>query len=474
MRKHLILGLLILLLSAVGGCTLATTTNPTTATSGVTTTTTASTTSTGTSTTTPTTRSTSVGTTEIETFTLATVRADFDQFVAFMSRNPKVFTDEKELADVLATQRASLRAGMTKLEFYRVLAASVAAYRCGHSVVQVPNPAYGDIFENEHTYPVEARLFAGKLMVVSVDGTSAMEVGDEIVSIDGATVAAITQSMMPFLPADGVGVSLNTSVLAESFFQYYLLFLADDDTLSIDYRDADTASIETETIIRDTINTSFWQPGPSVVTSFFEGYAVLKVQSFQPVMNETIESINAAVDAFFTRVEAEAIGHVILDLRGNGGGDPRPASHLFSHLAAVAQPYFRADAPGYYPGLKSLVPLSTPHYDGELYTLIDGYCFSTCGHFAALLKYQEIGTFIGTETGGSFVCSDGSVESTLSRTHIRFRSSTMVWGVAVEGFTLGRGIEPDIPLEITFEDDVAGIDTVMAAAVALIEAALHA
>ncbi|HAQ56518.1 MAG TPA: hypothetical protein DCR44_03855 [Acholeplasmatales bacterium] len=472
MKKHLILLCMFALISAVVGCDAVTTTG-TVATTVPTTISTTSATSTSVSTTIPSTLPTSTGTMAVQTYSLVHVRSDFDQFVDTMVRNPKVFTDWEELADVITAQRALLHAGMTALEFYRVLAVAVAAYRCGHSVVRVPDTAYADIFDSAFTYPVDARLFAGKLMVVSVTGDSAMEVGDEIISIDGVAVAAITQSMMPFLPADGVGTSLRTSVLAESYFQYYLLFLADDDTLAIEYIDAQTASIDEEAMVRDTVNTSFWEPFPAVVTTFFEGYAVLKVQAFQPITNESIESINAAVDAFFTRVKTEGIGHVILDLRGNGGGDPRPASHLFSHLAAVAQPYFRADAPGYYPGLKSDVPLSTPHYDGEVYTLIDGRCFSTCGHFAALLQYQEIGTFIGTETGGSFVCSDGSVEYTLSRTHIEFRTSTMVWGVAVEGFTLGRGIEPDIPLEITFEDYVAGIDTVMAAAVALIEADLH-
>ena len=465
MKKHLILALSIILMTAAAGCAAATT--DLTATDVVTTATSAFTT-------TSTVTATSPGTTAVPTYTLSQVRDDFDQLVSELSRNPKLFTDDLEFSRVMSEERALLHGGMTKLELYRTFSRVISALRCGHSGMVLPTNVFEDIYLAGYEYPVDALLFEGKLRVVAVNRDLSIEVGDEIVAIDGVSVQDTTAEMMRYLSADGEGTAMKTRILAESYFTNYLLYLADDDVLEIEYVDADTGIAMTLALERDLpIVDRNELPRPSVESEFHEGYAVLTVRSFYPNASETVASICAQFDAFFARVDDEGIRHVVIDLRGNGGGDPVPSSRLFSYLAAVSQPYFRADAPNYYPGLKSDVPLLEPHYDGAVYTLIDGLCFSTTGHFAALLKFQDIGTFIGTETGGSFVCTDNSANFTLSRTGMRFRMSRTVWGVAVEGFTLGRGIAPDIPLEITFDDYMADVDTVMAAAVALIEAALH-
>jgi C-terminal processing protease CtpA/Prc len=135
----------------------------------------------------------------------------------------------------------------------------------------------------------------------------------------------------------------------------------------------------------------------------------------------------------------------------------------------TSQPYFNQATSNYYVGLKSNIPLSEPHFDGRLYTLIDGYCFSSCGHLAALIKYQNIGMMIGEETNGSYVCTDSSASYTLTNSRLSFRTSTAAWGVAVEGFELGRGVSPNIEISISFEDYLNGLDTALLYTIDLIE-----
>ena len=138
-------------------------------------------------------------------------------------------------------------------------------------------------------------------------------------------------------------------------------------------------------------------------------------------------------------------------------------------MAKKEQPYFDESASSYYTGLKSNIPLAENHFDGHVYTLINGGSFSSTGHLIALLKYQDIGVFIGEESGASFACTDGTRSHTLSNTKIQLGISTMIWTVETEGLTPGRGIMPDYPVEMTMEDYLAGADPVMDYTLSLIE-----
>src|SRR5690606_38763211 len=132
---------------------------------------------------------------------------------------------------------------------------------------------------------------------------------------------------------------------------------------------------------------------------------------------------NAFVDAFFNEVAARQIPNVILDVRGNGGGDPYCGAYLFRKLIDRALPYFTSDT-AFYPDLKPALAPASNAFHGALYVLVDGGCFSTTGHFVSLLRYHGIGRFIGEETGGSFACTSNLLSTTLGRTHLRLSYAT--------------------------------------------------
>ncbi|MFA7725475.1 MAG: S41 family peptidase [Candidatus Izemoplasmatales bacterium] len=408
----------------------------------------------------------------ISTFTLSQLQHDYDQLVGYFSRNPKLFTNTEELDATIITQRELLFEGMTALQLYRVIAVVVASIRCGHTMVQAPYDQVEDFFYSDYTYPVEVRLFDTHLRVTKVVGITSMETGDEIVSIDGTLVTELTQNMERFLSADGQGTTRKNIALCNSYLSYYLLFIADDDTLDIEYFDVTQKETVSETINRSTLLPFSFESNPPYESHFEDDYAILTVREFSPYDSYTIQSFLAFFETFFTTVKNESINYVILDIRDNSGGDPRITSNLFSYLAKTSQPYFRSDAPNYYTGLKSSIALAEAHYNGNLYTLINGSCFSSCGHFAALLKYQQVGIFIGEETNGSYVCSDSSTTYTLTNSRLSFRTSTTIWPAAVEGMVLGRGVMPDIQISTNLDDYVLGIDTVMMVAIEQIEQAL--
>jgi len=407
---------------------------------------------------------TTTETTEPVTYSLTELQADYDQFVGYIQYNPQIFTDKVELADVIASQRELLYEGMTQLEFYRVLAVVNATIRCGHTNVRVPDSIVSEVF-NSNTYSVDVRLIDNQLVVIEVIGTTDLEFGDVIISINGQNVSDLTLEMMRYLSADGEGLSLKTRVLSTYYFSYYNLFLGSNEALEIEYIDDTSGATNSELLLRNGPENPAYEEEPAFEAQYEADYAIMTLRTFYPYGVYSITSFYTFFDTFFNQIDTLGIDKIILDLRGNGGGDPRVASRLISYFASAPQPYFAESSPDYYSGLKSVVPLSEPHFDGTLLVLIDAFCFSTCGHFVALLSYHSIGTLIGEETNGGYICSDSSVEYRLRNTRITFRSSKTAWSVAVEGLPYGRGTSPDVDVAMTLEDYRLGIDRVLQTAI---------
>ena len=72
----------------------------------------------------------------------------------------------------------------------------------------------------------------------------------------------------------------------------------------------------------------------------------------------------------------------------------------------------------------------------------------------------KLAALLGEKTGGSASCSDGKRRIVLPNTGLWVYYSTRVFTTAVEGFTPGRGIEPDYKIKPTVDDIAAGRDPV--------------
>jgi C-terminal processing protease CtpA/Prc len=154
------------------------------------------------------------------------------------------------------------------------------------------------------------------------------------------------------------------------------------------------------------------------------------------------------------------VRNLILDLRNNSGGDPFCAVHLLSYLETKPAPYFA----GVYEGYETLaqpVPVAAKNaFNGNLYVLINGGCFSSTGHLCSLLKYHAHGKFIGEETGGTYQCNDSHTQIATTATKLNLIVARMTYTVAVKGISRETGIMPDYPVEPTIGDVLTGRDAV--------------
>ena len=175
------------------------------------------------------------------------------------------------------------------------------------------------------------------------------------------------------------------------------------------------------------------------------------------------------MDSCFYLIKEYDISNLILDVRGNDGGDPFCSSILLSYLQKEPVPYFAEDY-GKYRVLSNPLPLPENHFTGNLYTLVDGSCGSTNGHFCALLKYHKIGKLIGTPTGATYKCNAGKeTEFRLTNTQMIITVGRKTYSVAVSNM-LKSAIIPDIFVYETMESFLSNTDLFLETALEQIRA----
>ena len=148
----------------------------------------------------------------------------------------------------------------------------------------------------------------------------------------------------------------------------------------------------------------------------------------------------AEIDAAFDTLRTHNVRRLVLDLRGDQGGEPRSAKRLLAHL--LDRP-FRLVRKGPHHGRVS--PLSN-RYTGALCTLMDGGSFSVTAMVLAQLEAHQRGPLIGSESGGCRTVISGSGRTmVLPNTRIACTISRKDWWLvdaAVDGF----GVRPTHPI----------------------------
>ena len=374
--------------------------------------------------------------------------------------------DKDELSRLFNSQYALLQDGMGELEFLRVLSPIVSELRCGHSHVYTSPEYQAYISENGTYLPFEVRVVESRAYIVKDLSSAGIPAGSEILSIDGRTSADIISSLLQNLSADGSNESKKYYIINQWFNGVYYYYIDNPETFNVEFREPQgalrTVTVDSLASGQMHINTMLPYRGDFIgdySKEIYKDYAILRIALFTRF--DSMQKYNAFLKDFFKELADKNISNLILDLRGNWGGTPGPAAELLSYLISEPTPFL--DKNNHFLMFKYKRPIQPQEYrfEGSLYTLIDGASFSITGHLLALLKYNNIGTFVGEESGGGFMCTDGSRETALRNTKVRLYSSTMSFRAATIGQTEGRGILPDHEVIPSLADYLNGTDAVM-------------
>jgi len=382
------------------------------------------------------------------------------------------YTSKQELDRLFDLQYQMLDQPMTPIEFYKILTPVTAKIGCGHTAVWMPEEFWG--IGKNHLFPLKIHFIENHAVSAGSYGNSSMiERGSIIQEIDGVPISEIIHEMQMNYSADAMNIHFINSQIERRFPLIYARRFGFQDKFQIKYippgkkknrlKALNATSISA---VKSVVFKNFHHP-PLQIKMLDRNTAVIKIPTF--IYYDRVPYFTHFIDSCFTVINTQGVRNLILDLRGNDGGDPFCAAPLFSYLQHKSVPYF-SEPYGKYSELAKPLLLPENHYTGHLYTLIDGRCFSTNGHFCALLKYHHIGKFVGTKSGATYKCNAGkNTEIHLSHTKIMLNFGRSTYSAAVTGMDKTKPIMPDYPVKETCQDFLDGKDVFIDKVIELIQ-----
>jgi hypothetical protein len=367
---------------------------------------------------------------------------------------------------------------MTEMELYRAIAPVGAAVRCGHTRTYLSIEGHDDLKKHGRCLPLEIRLLDDALYAYK-DFTpdEAIPRGSQVLSINGRSAAEILERMRASLHADGTNVTYKNYAINLRFARLFTLLHGGTPRFELEIMEPGADEPATRTVAAmapiqaDQVDEERYAPETDchrLCTTFSDdpSYALLTIKDFG--YYDDVDAFRKPIADFFARVKRDRIGAVILDLRGNDGGDPYCSSFIVSHVIAEPIRYFAAGTP-HYDDLVRPIPVPQDVFTGPLFVLTDGRCFSSTGHLLSLLRCHPRGVLIGEESGGSRACNDASKMHEMGHTRLRLNLPRRAFATSARCLPDGRGIPPDIEVQPTIQDLIADRDVVLEKAVSLIE-----
>ncbi|MCP4581142.1 MAG: hypothetical protein GY839_05955 [candidate division Zixibacteria bacterium] len=408
------------------------------------------------------------------------LQEDFNQMRQTLEENHCClyeYTSKDTFDGLFARQYNLISKPMKLYEYYKILTPLTAKVGCGHTAVWMPGSYWNLGYDN--LFPLRIRIIEDNVVVAgSYNDSVQVPFGSVILKINDRPINDIIGEMQVNYSADAFNINFIQAQIERRFSMIYARRFGFPEKYEVTYalpgrKTRETAELVPANLqsVRAVIFTNFNHPELTLELIEEKSTAIMTIKTF--IYYDRVPYFKSYIDSCFNVIHDKKLKNLILDLRGNDGGDPFCAVPLFSYLEPEPLPYY-AEPYGKYSEFADPIPLAEKHFTGNLFTLIDGRCFSTNGHFCSLLKYHNIGKFVGMESGSSYKCNAGkNTESNLNNTRIMLYIGRSTFAAAVEGMDKTKPIMPDYPVNETYRDFLDKKDVFREIALKLIDGKQH-
>lgn len=356
--------------------------------------------------------------------------------------------------------------------------------RCVHTSASNAFTPYSKHVFNFNFLINKGKLYARNIKELSPD-TSLIK----ILSINNIPAIEIVSRMMMLKSGDGYQTTFNEAVLSERFNAYFNVLYKVPVICSVEFETkSGVKKIPIERTLKYTAKSIDFTWDPWSVSDSMTSAYILKNKNYKSVRVLRITSFKKNSKAFYQRVfakmEQDSVKKLVIDLRGNTGGNIHHAFDLLSYLISqdltmyaereknielaqflkfkgYLQWYMSKILYDVYPkgqrwsegNLKkyryTYKSKKSKNFNPELIVLIDGFSVSSASLTAAYLKFHTKAIFIGNETGGTFTGNNGRAfpEILLPNSGIKLRIPLHRINYFPGVPDAGRGIIPDIYMD---------------------------
>jgi hypothetical protein len=269
-----------------------------------------------------------------EKLSVAELLADYDSLHAVIKTvHPKLYANADSIITEKAwkTGRYRINHPMSKWEFHKAVAPLVHQYNDGHTYVDIDFGSKElEAFKTRggRLFPVPVMISGDKLITIN-DTVDGITPGSTITAINGVPVEKIVTETQAMMSGD---YAENLQANCARLFSYLLWFYYKwDGAFEVSY--ADGKSIRKKKSVDGIPVDDYFKklfPSPLWTMKIHPGerLAVIECTGY----SGNTDRIKQKLDSFFTIIKEQAIQHVALDLRRNGGGNSYIGNIFLSYI----------------------------------------------------------------------------------------------------------------------------------------------
>ncbi len=336
--------------------------------------------------------------------------------------------------------------GATYQDLFNGMAPLITDIRDLHTSYSFPAKKYG---KDPGLVPLVIRRFGDRFFIhFNASSDSTLLRTSELLSLNGQDIGTVYKNLQTLYGPDNGNHEAADYYAEKAFSSYYLRYYGTSDSLRVGLR-LPGDSVVTERVIA-------METGKDLLKNLAGRYKNALRKNFEFVLADSVLKV-AKVDITsftlkggplditqrkfkkelkkrFALIQKAGVKHLIIDLRGNGGGYIPNVGRLMKYI--VKEPFTLVDSMIFRkkaffrifrpysigpPLVAALVfrklddrhrfyangpkarqkPVRKNHFDGKLYFLMDGGSYSATTFTLGLAYDMNLGTFIGTQPGGA-------------------------------------------------------------------------
>ncbi len=421
-------------------------------------------------------------------FTSQQLQTDLDQLVyELRTYHPGLYwyqTPEAFDRQVIRAESA-IHAGQDFADFYKTVNQLTSSIGCGHTRTRMPVQRAEQLIDTTLVLPLPVFLMDDAIFTTK--SAAGIPAGSQITSIGGHPSGEIMAKLRSLVPSDGYNLTGKDHFMEPRFGLLLALYLGiEGPTIAVSYIPPGTETSQTQEVNLESGSieiTTDQRPLMSLTDAEIPNTKILRVGIFSSGMLD-----NAGFDYFeflddaFSELKASQTENLIIDVRGNGGGNDHYGATLVSYIASQPFGYFdnikvtkayngygeiKETAAGQrlmlsHQDLREQQPTAN-NFTGEVFILADGGSFSTTADFVSISKNIGAATVVGQETGGGACGNTSGHNKTITLRNSGISVQIQMWGYssAVDpDLACGRGVLPDykvVDLPFTEQDEVLDV-----------------
>ncbi|WP_254562028.1 S41 family peptidase [Dyadobacter diqingensis] len=394
------------------------------------------------------------------------------------------------------------RDSITALDFFRIVNPLLSSIKCGHVKFLPPVKDFPFYYYLENILPVIVRFDENnRLLIVKAQNDQLR--GKYFSKINNRPIDEILEMLRANMFVDGNVMAAADAQIQQYFSAWYADFIQDQNSFLVEVTDH---SGKREDVKLSGISVPQWQEMDKQVSFLSkknelifknDSTAYLRIASFMPDVSN--KDFSKFLSASFAGIGKKSVKKLIIDVRGNEGGNDKLGMELFAFIAQRDFGYYDRiemkvrkrknityNKLAYFPRFSGLASIFikkrkgklfwTLHknlgnhkpakhaYTGEVVFLMDGLSYSVTSEFLAVAHDQSRGKFVGEESGGTYT-GDNSGAFLI----FKLPASSIDLGIPVAAYyaavksqkEIGRGILPDLVVKPTASDLLNNRDTVL-------------